>query len=68
MLYVLLIENWACGSATISADQTIGFFKYLIMDILKLIVQVIGVGSFKFVKKFSVAYLLKLTSLMYRFG
>ncbi len=68
MLYVLLIENRACGSATISAGQTIGFFKYLIMNILKLIVQVIGVGSFKFVKKFSVAYLLKLTSLMYRFG
>ena len=53
MLNILLIENRAGGSAAISAGQAIGFFKYLIMDILKLIVQIAWMVPFEFVKKFS---------------
>jgi hypothetical protein len=49
MFNILLIENRTGGSATISTRQTIGFFKYLIMDILKLIVQIARVVSFEFV-------------------
>jgi hypothetical protein len=68
MFNILLIEYRAGGTAAISTGQTISFFKYLIVDILKLFVQVAWVVSFEFVKKFSVAYLLKLTSLKNGFG